>query len=148
MRRADALRALRRMITLRGIVTSPAERGTLYSLLAQRRFLMARFGGALSMAERAARLPLDSTTDWFNAMLLVWLRSARGELDAAFAELDRVMQRPEIANYGFMVAGSHLQRARLHLVAGSYAEGLEEAEPAKPRSGTTASGSCAKPLPR
>ena len=131
MRRDDALRALRRMITLRGLVTSPAERGSLYAVLAQRRYLTGRFGGALAMAERAGRLPLDGATDWFNAMLLVWLRSARGELEVGFAEIDRVMQRPEVANYGFMVGATELQRARLHLLAASYEAALDAAERAE-----------------
>ena len=128
MRREEALAALRRMITLRGVVTDPAERGSLYGLLAQRRYLTGRYGGALAMAERAARLPLDASSDWFNAMLLCWLRGIRGEIDAAFREVDRVMQRPEITPYGFTVGGASLLRARLHLLAGSHREALEEAE--------------------
>jgi ATP/maltotriose-dependent transcriptional regulator MalT/DNA-binding SARP family transcriptional activator len=128
MRRDDALRVLRRMITLRGVVTDPAERGGLYTLLAMRRYLARRFGAALSMAQRAARLPLDPATDWFNGQLLSWLYGLRGDLDLALAQAERLLAKPELAAFPLLHFGARLQRARLRLVSGDLGLALEDAE--------------------
>lgn len=127
LRRDDALRVLRRMITLRGVVTEPAERGALYALLAQRRLLIGRWGGALSMAQRAAGMPLDPVVAWFNAQLLAWLRAAQGRWDVAQDHLDRVLERPMIAAHSFFRFGALLHRALLRGARGDPAGALDDA---------------------
>ncbi len=131
LRRDDALRVLRRLITLRGVLTDPSERGALYVMLGARRYLNGRFGGALAMARRAAAMPLEASNDWFNAQLLAWLHSARGEWDVALADIERVLERPEVKNQPFLHYGARLQRARIQLFRGELAIALDDAERAE-----------------
>jgi ATP/maltotriose-dependent transcriptional regulator MalT/DNA-binding SARP family transcriptional activator len=131
LRREDALRVLRRMITLRGVLTNPSERGALYVVLGVRRYLTGRFGGALAMARRAAAMPLEPVNEWFNAQILAWLHTARGEWDVALAEIERVLERPEVNGQPFLHYGARLQRARIRLFRGDLAEALDDAEHAE-----------------
>lgn len=131
LRRDDALRILRRMITLRGVVTDPAERGALYALLAYRRFLTGRWGGALSMAQRAAEMPLDPAAMWFNVQLLAWLHGARGEPAVAREALDRGLERSAIVAHSFFHSGTLLHRALLRASSGDCAGALHDAERAE-----------------
>lgn len=131
LRRDDALRVLRRMITLRGVLTDPAERGGLYAALAQRRFLVGRRRGAFAMAQRAATMPLEPMTDWFNVMLLAWLQSARGEWEVALREIDRVLARPIVATYPFLQHAGRMLRARIQVMGGASDEALADAERAE-----------------
>ena len=131
LRRDDALRVLRRMITLRGVVTNPSERGALYVILGARRYLTGRFGGALAMARRAAAMPLEAVNEWFNANLLAWLHTARGEWDVALADIDHVLERPEVNAHPFLHYGARLHRARIRLYRGDLGESLEDAERAE-----------------
>jgi LuxR family maltose regulon positive regulatory protein len=127
LRRDDALRVLRRLITLRGVVTDRAERGGLYVLLAQRRFLTGRWGGALSMAQRAAEMPLDPAALWFNTQLLAWLRAARGEVEVSIEALDRAIERSSIVAHSFFHCGALLHRALLLASHGDPAGALRDA---------------------
>jgi ATP/maltotriose-dependent transcriptional regulator MalT/DNA-binding SARP family transcriptional activator len=127
LRRDDALRVLRRMISLRGVLTDPAERGAFFGMLAQRRFLTGRFGGALAMAQRAASFPLDPISDWFNGQLLTWIHGLRGEWDVAQDVIARLLARPEVASYPFLHFGARLQRGRLRLMQGDAEGGLDDA---------------------
>src|SRR4029450_4909860 len=114
-----------------GVLTDPAERGGLYSLLAQRRYLTGRYRGAFAMAQRAAAMPLEPAVDFFNTALLTWILSARGEGEIAARELDRLLQRPQIVAYPFLHQGTRLMRARVHALCGDPADALEDAERAE-----------------
>lgn len=127
LRREDALRVLRRLITLRGVVTDPAERGALYGLLAYRRFLTGRWGGALSMAQRAAAMPLDPAALWFNTQLLAWLRAARGEVDVGIEGLDRTLERSAIVAHSIFHCGALVHRSLLLSAHGDPASALRDA---------------------
>lgn len=131
LRRDDALRVLRRMITLRGVLMNPSERGALYVILGARRYLTGRFGGALAMARRAAAMPLEAVNEWFNANLLAWLHTARGEWDVALADLDHLLERREVNAHSFLHHGARLHRARIRLYCGDLAASLEDAERAE-----------------
>ena len=131
LRRDDALRVLRRLITLRGVLTDPRERGSLYVALAQRRYLTGRYRGAFAMAQRAAAMPLDPTAEWFNTILLAWIHTARGDWEVARRELDRVLARPEIVTHPFLHNVGRLMRARLSAIRGDIAGALEDAERAE-----------------
>lgn len=89
LQREEALRALRRVVSLRGLLSDPAERGFLLVLVGAHRLLAGRFAASLSLAERAAALPLDPVALVFNAAHLGLLRGVRGEWAAALAALRR-----------------------------------------------------------
>jgi LuxR family maltose regulon positive regulatory protein len=96
LRREDAIRALRRVISLRGLVREPTERANLLVLLAGRRLLTGRFAASLALSQRAATLPLEPSMHFLNAMNLALLRGVRGEWPAAQTALDQALARPEL----------------------------------------------------
>lgn len=97
LQREEALRILRRVISLRGMLSDPAERGTLLVLLAGRRLLTGRFASALTLSERAAARPLDAIPLFLNSLNLGVLRGVRGEWELGLAALRTGLAQVDLA---------------------------------------------------
>jgi len=128
LRRDDAVRALRRQISLRGLLTEPAERGAVWAVVGEWRLLTGRFRGALAMAERAAALPLEPVADWFNSLALAFMRGVRGEWEGGLEVIKRILERPEIDRHPLFHYGTRLLRARLLVFTGAFDAAREDAE--------------------
>lgn len=126
LQRADALRALRRVVSLRGLVSDPAERGFLLVLVAARRLLAGRFAASLSLAERAAALPLDPVALFFNSAHLGLLRGVRGEWQPALAALRRGLAGREPGAHPFSRWALELLVAQVLARSGAHEQAREQ----------------------
>ena len=122
------IRALRRMISLRGLLRSPAERGMLLVLLAGQRLFAGRFGRSLRLSERASRAPLDWSLVWVNSMNLALLRLIRGEWDGALAAVDAALEDRRIARHPYTHHTLRLQRARVLAARGDFKTAAADAQ--------------------
>jgi len=120
LQREEALRALRRLVSLRGLLSDPAERGFLLVLVAGRRLLGGRFAASLSLAERAAALPLDPVALFLNSAHLGLLRGVRGEWGAALTALGRGLAGSEPGAQPFSRRSLELLVAQVQARSGAY----------------------------
>jgi len=122
LRREDAIRVLRRVISLRGLVREPTERANLLVLLAGRRLLTGRFTASLALSQRAATLPLEPAMHFLNAMNLALLRGVRGEWQAARTAIDQALARPELDALPFSHWPLRVLRAQVLARSGALVE--------------------------
>src|SRR5690606_9223553 len=124
--REGALRILRRAISLRGVLSDPAERGTLLVLLAGRRLLTGRFGSALSLSERAAARPLDPAPLFLNSLNLGLLRGVRGEWELGLAAIRTGLAQVDLAAQPIAHWSLRLLEAQILARSGALEEAARE----------------------